>query len=714
MPFFLNPLFLTAIAAAGIPVVLHLLSQRNPKPFEFSSLRFLQLAIAKSRRSRRLNQILILLMRALVLLLLALAFAQPRARSLHFLPEGPRTLVLVLDGSCSMRTRDGAVSNFDKARSWTMELMRSLNDRDRIAVLMTGVDSPEIIFPPISNHAMVRRAINDLEPGYGQVNNAAEVAAFLRKSADAFGNESIEFHVFSDFQVSSWKSDDMRELGSLARKSEIRLFLNRTAAPKVGNAWVRHAEVDVAPGDRSIAARAQVGAEDTAGGNSVLRLLVEGRELAQKGVVLQAGRSKREQLHAANHDANTFILGRVQLDSDPMVEDNSSFFAVKVQDQVPVLLVNGGAGETGARPDAFYLDRALNPQRKQSPIIRAKQVDWAQLNTLDLNGFQAVFIANPPAIADAVALKLELYAKSGGTVIFYPGSRNGLQRGVPGIAALAGLRAELLQHDTTQRFFCVPDDTAPQLERQILGILGGKLQFSGNRRLLLKSNEDRGRGYFRMDSGTPMLMQFPLENGEIWLCALAADRQWSEWPMHPSFVLFHQILCMQSATRQLKTAQIDVGSAAPLSYGGDALQLDVSIYPPVGGQQRVTLERRDKSQRFIVQQFSMPGHYRLELGTKQPEIRYVAVNVPAAESEMTFLDDGELKSHSAPAEVFCSASFDEQKRTLDSMTYGYALWPWLLLLAFLLAIAEELVANVRSWGKAAPSSLKDLINRRAS
>ena len=101
MPVLLSPLFLVAAAAAAAPIVLHLLHRRNPKPFPFSTLRFLQAAVAKTRRSHHVTQFLILLLRVLIILLLALAFARPRLPAGGFLPEGPRTLVLVVDSSAS-------------------------------------------------------------------------------------------------------------------------------------------------------------------------------------------------------------------------------------------------------------------------------------------------------------------------------------------------------------------------------------------------------------------------------------------------------------------------------------------------------------------------------------------------------------------------------------------------------------------------------------
>jgi len=86
MPVFLAPFYLFGAVLAATPVILHLLHRRNPRPVPFSTLRFLQEAAAKNRRSRHVTQFLTMLMRILILLLIALAFARPKVRYAEWLP----------------------------------------------------------------------------------------------------------------------------------------------------------------------------------------------------------------------------------------------------------------------------------------------------------------------------------------------------------------------------------------------------------------------------------------------------------------------------------------------------------------------------------------------------------------------------------------------------------------------------------------------------
>jgi len=69
---FLNPLFLSALAAALIPLVLHLWQRQRIVVVPFSTVRFLKLAQKRSSNRVRLENVLLWFLRTLILLLLAL------------------------------------------------------------------------------------------------------------------------------------------------------------------------------------------------------------------------------------------------------------------------------------------------------------------------------------------------------------------------------------------------------------------------------------------------------------------------------------------------------------------------------------------------------------------------------------------------------------------------------------------------------------------
>ncbi len=74
---FLSPLFLAGVAAAAVPLVLHLL-KREPEPrVKFAAVRLLKQAPVEHTEKHRLRELLLLALRITALVLLALAFARP-------------------------------------------------------------------------------------------------------------------------------------------------------------------------------------------------------------------------------------------------------------------------------------------------------------------------------------------------------------------------------------------------------------------------------------------------------------------------------------------------------------------------------------------------------------------------------------------------------------------------------------------------------------
>ena len=75
--FFLYPLFLFGLAAASLPILIHLLNRRRLKRIRFPAVRFILLSQKRISRSYRLRHWLLLALRTLAVIFLALLLANP-------------------------------------------------------------------------------------------------------------------------------------------------------------------------------------------------------------------------------------------------------------------------------------------------------------------------------------------------------------------------------------------------------------------------------------------------------------------------------------------------------------------------------------------------------------------------------------------------------------------------------------------------------------
>jgi hypothetical protein len=98
---FLHPWLLAGLAAAGVPLLLHLIARRDPPTVEFPAVRYLMDVTREHQRRLKLRNWLLLLLRTLLIIALVLAAAGPSAAIRQAGSHGPTALVVVLDNSPS-------------------------------------------------------------------------------------------------------------------------------------------------------------------------------------------------------------------------------------------------------------------------------------------------------------------------------------------------------------------------------------------------------------------------------------------------------------------------------------------------------------------------------------------------------------------------------------------------------------------------------------
>src|SRR5262249_4823459 len=99
---FLTPWFLAGAVAVGLPIWLQLLKRHKPDPKPFPSLMFFEQREQSSVVHRRLDYILLFVLRTAMIVLLALLFANPFINRPASAVEGKHMTVIAVDRSFSM------------------------------------------------------------------------------------------------------------------------------------------------------------------------------------------------------------------------------------------------------------------------------------------------------------------------------------------------------------------------------------------------------------------------------------------------------------------------------------------------------------------------------------------------------------------------------------------------------------------------------------
>jgi hypothetical protein len=98
---FLHPWVLVGLAAAAIPVLLHLLARREPPTVVFPAVRYLITTTQEHQRRLKLQNLLLLLLRTLLVIAIVLAAAGPTAPLRGVPGHAPSALALIVDNSPS-------------------------------------------------------------------------------------------------------------------------------------------------------------------------------------------------------------------------------------------------------------------------------------------------------------------------------------------------------------------------------------------------------------------------------------------------------------------------------------------------------------------------------------------------------------------------------------------------------------------------------------
>src|ERR1051325_6678548 len=102
---FFNPWFLAGVVGVGLPIWLHLLNSHKADPRPFPSLMFFERREQSSVVHRRLDYILLFILRTIMLVLLALLFANPFISRARPAATGKKLVLVAVDHSFSMRAQ---------------------------------------------------------------------------------------------------------------------------------------------------------------------------------------------------------------------------------------------------------------------------------------------------------------------------------------------------------------------------------------------------------------------------------------------------------------------------------------------------------------------------------------------------------------------------------------------------------------------------------
>lgn len=712
---FLNPFVLAGLAAAAIPIILHLLNLRKLRTIEFSTLTFLKELQQTKIRRLKIRQILLLIIRTLLVIMIVLTFSRPAMQGSLLGTIGTNahsTVVFILDDSFSMLASDERGERFRTATSRMEEAIGLLKDGDEAFVVRLS-DLPAATVEPATHDVAALRTMTK-ETTVSVTTRSMEDA--LRLSARLLStskNANHEVYLFSDVQKTLFPSG----AGTIAAARavlfgpEVRFFIVDAGGKPVANVGIDSVAVRsqiLEPGKPVQVAVTIGNYSDIPLRQGVVSLYLDDTRLAQTSVDASAWGTATAELTAVPPRAG-HIRGRIVIEEDAISQDNQRFFSLNIPEQITLLVV-------ADRPDApKYPLLALLPEGDltRSHLV-VRRTEPAKFSLSDLRDVDVLLLAGLSGLDVPAAGSIGGFVQRGGGLVIFPEAEfTGASAG--GGELLRQLRIPPPQGvrtsasaQTGQSFRRIDGDHplfATVFERE--GGLSGtrSVESPSVIKSLLRQTGKEGRTVIELGDGSPFLSEHRYGRGKVLFFSVASDLSWSDFPLKGIFapLMYRSVVYVASSGRPdlFFTAGDESIVHLPVAEAG-AAGGRFSLMAPDRTEERILpvsstrSEEQTESLVFGPLRFPRTGIYALQNGPET--VALIAVNPNPVESDTRTMAPGDFDNvwdrlGIDPANVKTLGPTDQVQTAVLESRFGVELWKHCLLLALLLALLEMLIAR---------------------
>ncbi len=710
---FAVPLFLLAMLAALIPVLLHMINLQKAKTIPFSTLRFLRLGVEKTRRRKYLHDILLLAFRAAALLLIALALAKPTVT--HFgglLGSGDASaVVLILDNSSSMSTVDVGGSRWEAALAATYEILDRLDQRDSVALLLTCGPPRPALDQLYQNLEVVRETLAECRVRYEK----ADLLSRIRKAESLLQDSSApnkEIYVITDMQAVSWDSSMAAEPAPAGQELPPVVLVDVHRETLANAALIDVTLQSAGPvAGMPIQATVRLQGDLKLDQQRHVELLIDDQTIETSPTITIPAAATAEHSFNFTVDQPGIHTGVVRLRGDDACgNDNQRLFAISAARNIPVAVIKPNEHEISYLEDSYYLERALNPVGGGDWAIQVDSLLPGALTSAPLRDYAIVFCVNLPALDAPYAARLRDYVRGGGHVVWICGDNveAGLYNGMNQSAG-----GELLPVSLTRR----RESESSQDGGWNIGwidvahpALAAFAQPQSLYQSVLVSkyiavdavDQSLAKVLAKLDDGDPLLIERPVGSGSVLFLGTSVHVAWSNLPLRPLFLPLLARLTFYLADANAAQGQLSAGNPIPIIDHNS----DPGAVEPDDGQRSheltlpdgniVRLDAESDRQRSSFADTHEIGIYRLRsLRQGDPRERAFAVNLDPHEVPAAISAADRITPLVGEDRLLVCRDVNEIESTIRRLREGRSLMELFLIAVLIVLIAEAYLANRR-------------------
>ena len=676
---FLTPLFFAALAALGVPILIHMIQRQRTEVIEFPSLLFVRKIPFHSLRRQRVRHWFLLLLRCVALALLIGAFARPflRSAALAAVAGGSREVVVLVDRSYSM----GYGNRWERARDAARDVVRDLAPDDQATIIFfdSGAQSGA---RSTRDQASLLAAIDEAELGAGttRYGPALQLAQGIFEDSD---QPRLEAFLITDFQRVGVDSAAKTLLppGTVLTPVSV-ADEDETANISVNGASVQR---DLFSGrERAVVTARLANRGEEAVEDVLVSLELNGRELESLPVTVDANGSATLTFAPFTLE-DTAIPISVRAEADRLPHDNVFHFTVAPGDVVPVLVV----GSPGATDANLYLRRALAIGSSPSFSVTIRSVD--QVTTDDVAAAGVVVLNDVGLPGGQIGAAITRFVETGGGLWIVLGER--VRWPGDDLDLLPGTFDQPADRDGRGGALGFVDYSHPVFE-VFSTPRSGDLTAARFYRYRPLDARPGTAVLARFDNGAPAMVEHRVGAGRVLLWTSTIDSFWNDFALKSIYLPFVHKVVEHLADYTPPTPYLTTGQVLDLAQYPGAADLDV-----VGGNLVVRDPSEDRlavggDGRVGLIELAEQGFYEVrdtDAADSVPVV--VAVNVDLSESNLERVDPQELVAAATGRAAGDRSATLERELQPEDLERRQTLWWYLLVGALGLLASETVVSN---------------------
>jgi hypothetical protein len=660
---FLNSALAPLLAAAFIPLLIHLFNRTKTKKIKFSSLQFLHILENKRIKRLRIYQILLIIIRTLLILFLALSFLRPVLKDSKTPAGSQSAAVIFLDNSYSMQRYMESGSLFDLQRDVLKKLLEHFTEKDRLLILYgdTALQHKEL--------EGFKKELGSLEAQNHYFNLDKAVA----KALDFFEkNLSLnnEFFLLSDLAFKDHMLSD--SLLSELLESNIHLFAAPMDVSKMKNITIDSVVVDKQKFsfNHSISIIVYLRKTKAADSECEVELFLNNKRLAAAYAQFENANTASVELNFHPSGSGLIPL-KIEIMPDDLELDNAWYLTIDIPETIEALYVSDRR--------SLNLTTALDAI-SQTGKITFKKTSFSQWQQENPSQYDALVLDHPSPFSQSLQRKVKAFIQNSSLVFLIPGEQTASEN-----LLLKNLGYDLRYHSYYEtngenQYYALENIDQSHI---YFGDLFEKQSKQTNETKLFKYHKMIGNGktLIRLQNGDPYLISFSGGAGHLFAFSAPFENDWSDIALKGFFApvlysLFNNAYFFNKRTSyafpEAHILKINPAYTASSDY---------FIRYPEGDSLKIIPKQSTEKQHFYLEDITQPGHYRLY--NKNELIHILNVNFDKKEAL-----SGGVKMEKLRKKINGLSPNKDMGKQISLKRTGKELWLYFLIAAIMMLLTE--------------------------